>query len=63
MRIKLEEYMSNMSQVSLQMAEIRQICEEEVDPTKNVKFKIQRLFRGGHVGFEQDSEKLEWQFK
>lgn len=60
---KLNKYMQNMGAIRLQFAEIKRICEDEVDPTKNVKYKIQKFFTMGSITFEQNQETLDWSFK
>jgi hypothetical protein len=52
-----------MQQVSQKFADIKRICEDEVDPTKNVKYKIKQLFKMGRIEFEQLKETFQWRFK
>ena len=52
-----------MAQVVQKFADIKRICEDEVDPTKNVKYKIQQLFKMGRIEFEQLSGTFKWRFK
>jgi hypothetical protein len=52
-----------MEQVSQKFADVRRICEDEIDPTKNVKYKIQQLFKMGRIEFEQSKNTFVWRFK
>ena len=63
MKSDLKKYMSNMTQVTQKFAEIKRICEDEIDPTKNVKYKIQQLFKMGMIDFEQSAENFSWSFR
>ena len=52
-----------MDQVSRKFADIKRICEDEIDPTKNVKYKINQLFKMGRIEFEQMKDSFNWRFK
>jgi hypothetical protein len=52
-----------MQQVIQKFSEIKRICEDEVDPTKNVKYKIEQFFKMGRIEFKQHPETFEWRYE
>jgi hypothetical protein len=52
-----------MKEVAHKFADIKRICEDEIDPTKNVKYKIEQFFKTGKIEFKINSETLEWSFQ